>query len=87
MASPEAAFRVSHQIGFGAPPPGSSILYLNPNHPIKTDWADSRVAQDDIENELGRVDDAIEYSIFVHDLAGDVINAHLMGVFRGSNLG
>jgi len=51
------------------PPHRHSILHLPSNHPIKIDWADSLVAQAVIENELGPVDNTIEYSIFVRDPA------------------
>jgi len=87
MASAQAAQRVSHQFGPDAPPPSHPILLPNSNHPIKIDWADSPIAQAAIGKELGPVDNAIEYSIFVGDLAGDVTNADLMNVFRNPNLG
>jgi len=87
MATPEAALRVCHQFGPDAPPSPHPILLPNSNHPIKIDWADSPLAQTAIGKELGPVDNAIEYSIFVGDLAGDVTNADLMNVFRNPNLG
>lgn len=87
MASPEVALRVSHQFGPDAAPTTQPILLPNSNHPIKIDWADSPLAQTAIGKEIGPVDNAIEYSIFVGDLAGDVTNADLMNVFRNPNLG
>jgi len=87
MASTEVAQRVWHQFGPDAPPSSQPILLPNSNHLIKIDWADSPVAQAAIGKELGPVDNAIEYSIFVGDLAGDVTNADLMNVFRNPNLG
>jgi hypothetical protein len=87
MSTQEAALRVSHQFGPDAAPPPHPILLPNSNHPIKIDWADSPLAQTAIGKELGPVDNAIEYSIFVGDLAGDVTNADLMNVFRNPNLG
>ena len=87
MASPEAALRVCHQFGPDAAPPPQPVLLPNSNHSIKIDWADSPLAQTAIGKELGPVDNAIEYSIFVGDLAGDVTNADLMNVFRNPNLG
>ena len=98
MANPDAALRVWHQFGPDAAPTHTHthnttsptpqpILLPNSNHPIKIDWADSPLAQTAIGKELGPVDNAIEYSIFVGDLAGDVTNADLMNVFRNPNLG
>jgi hypothetical protein len=87
MASPDTAQRVCFQFGPDGPPQSQPILLPNSNHPIKIDWADSPLAQTAIGKELGPVDNAIEYSIFVGDLAGDVTNADLMNVFRNPNLG
>ena len=52
-----------------------------------SDRLGSPLAQAAIGKDLGPVDNAIEYSIVVGDLAGDVTNADLMGVFHNPDPG
>ncbi|KAG8796539.1 RRM protein [Serendipita sp. 398] len=63
------------------------ILLPNSNRPIRLDWLNSNVAKASIGRDPGPIDNAIEYSIFVGDIASDVTNADLMNVFRNPNLG
>ncbi len=63
------------------------ILLPNSNRAIKLDWLSSASARTAIGKDPGPVDSAIEYSIFVGDIAADVTNADLMNVFRNPNLG
>lgn len=63
------------------------ILLPNSNRPIKLDWLSSTNAKVSIGKDPGPIDNAIEYSIFVGDIAADVTNADLMNVFRNPNLG
>ena len=66
---------------------GQSILLPNSNRAIKLDWLSSTNARVSIGRDPGPIDNAIEYSIFVGDIAADVTNADLMNVFRNPNLG
>jgi hypothetical protein len=68
-------------------PSGQPVLLPNSNHPVKLDWLGSNVARASMGQEPGPIDNAIEYSIFVGDIAADVTNADLMNVFRNPNLG
>jgi hypothetical protein len=71
-----------------SPAPGSQpVLLPNSNRPIRLDWVVSPSAQAAIGKDPGPVDNAIEYSIFVGDIAADVTNSDLMNVFRNPNLG
>jgi hypothetical protein len=68
-------------------PNGQPVLLPNSNHPVKLDWLGSNAARASMGQEPGPIDNAIEYSIFVGDIAADVTNADLMNVFRNPNLG
>ncbi|KAG8805437.1 RRM protein, partial [Serendipita sp. 399] len=90
FSSPSVAAQVIDQYGpdsllnHGLTQP---ILLPNSNRPIKLDWLNSVAAKQSIGRDPGPIDNAIEYSIFVGDIASDVTNADLMNVFRNPNLG
>ncbi|PVF99527.1 hypothetical protein CPB86DRAFT_703059 [Serendipita vermifera] len=87
FASQDKAKQVVEQYGPEAPINPQPVLLPNSNRPIKVDWLSSSTARSAIGKEPGPIDNAIEYSIFVGDIAADVTNADLMNVFRNPNLG